>query len=182
MEYSCSEDDFPSSSHQRGYLPPANAASASDFDLPLARAGEVPAGFDGPLTGETSSTYNGQYSHGGGYDEPDFKKDVLDSPPTGNENVESLSWDFTASGSSGPPRRKSFVSKIKSFDYTLGLGRGSFTDLLPGRKGDSTEPRTIWVNDAPRNLSDGRKWKGNSVSTSKYNIITFLPKFIFGEL
>lgn len=175
------EDDFPSSSHQRGYLPPANAASASDFDLPLARAGEVPAGFDGPLTGETSSTYNGQYSHGGGYDEPDFKKDVLDSPPTGNENVESLSWDFTASGSSGPPRRKFFVSKIKSFDYTLGLGRGSFTDLLPGRKGDSTEPRTIWVNDAPRNLSDGRKWKGNSVSTSKYNIITFLPKFIFEQ-
>jgi hypothetical protein len=55
------------------------------------------------------------------------------------------------------------------------------TDLLPGRRGEEIEPRTIWVNDAPRNKSEGKKWKGNYVSTSKYNIITFLPIFIVGE-
>ncbi|KAF8608093.1 calcium transporting ATPase [Ceratobasidium sp. AG-I] len=35
--------------------------------------------------------------------------------------------------------------------------------------------RTVWLNDQPRNVSEG--YPNNYVSTSKYNIATFVPKF-----
>lgn len=42
-----------------------------------------------------------------------------------------------------------------------------------------TGERTVHVNDAAANVPF--KFKGNYVSTSKYNIVTFIPKFLFGE-
>jgi phospholipid-transporting ATPase len=39
--------------------------------------------------------------------------------------------------------------------------------------------RKIAINEPHLNLA--AKWPGNSVSTSKYNIITFLPKFLIGK-
>jgi len=39
--------------------------------------------------------------------------------------------------------------------------------------------RQIRINEPHANLAN--KWPGNSVSTSKYNIVTFLPKFLVGK-
>lgn len=40
--------------------------------------------------------------------------------------------------------------------------------------------RLIHLNHAAMNAAN--KWPGNSVSTSKYNVVTFIPKFLIGEL
>jgi hypothetical protein len=96
------------------------------------------------------------------------------------------------------PGKKSFMNRFKSFDPTLGLGTGSLSDILPTsipflRKSTKApgDPRTIYLNDAALNGhgrggvkgtdNQGRKkWSGNGVSTGKYNIVTFMPKFLFG--
>ncbi|KAJ9119842.1 hypothetical protein QFC24_005556 [Naganishia onofrii] len=96
------------------------------------------------------------------------------------------------------PGKKSFMNRFKSFDPTLGLGTGSLSDILPTsipflRKSTKApgDPRTIYLNDATLNGharggvkgtdNQGRKkWSGNGVSTGKYNIVTFMPKFLFG--
>lgn len=96
------------------------------------------------------------------------------------------------------PGKKSLMDRFKSFDPTLGLGSGSLSDILPSSipffkqsakaPGD---PRTVYLNDATLNghgrggvkgtENQGRKkWSGNGVSTGKYNIVTFIPKFLFG--
>lgn len=38
--------------------------------------------------------------------------------------------------------------------------------------------RTVWLNDQARNISEG--YPNNYVSTSKYNVVTFVPKFFAG--
>lgn len=40
-------------------------------------------------------------------------------------------------------------------------------------------PRLIHINDAARNAA--YKYLGNSISTAKYNALTFLPKFLFEQ-
>jgi phospholipid-transporting ATPase len=40
--------------------------------------------------------------------------------------------------------------------------------------------RTVWLNDLARNISEG--YPNNYVSTSKYNIASFVPKFLVGRL
>lgn len=95
--------------------------------------------------------------------------------------------------------KKSLRERFKSFDPTLGLGSGSLSDIVPSsipfmKKSANTpgDPRTIYLNDAVLN-GHGRggvkgtenqgkkKWQKNGVSTGKYNIVTFVPKFLFGE-
>lgn len=127
------------------------------------------------------------------------------------ENVDALDWDFTASGpqagASGSRDRfnmsrgrgkKSLKDRFTSFDYTLGLGTGSLSDIIPvlpftKRSANAPgEPRTIYLNDAVLNghgrggvkgtQNQGKKkWQKNGVSTGKYNIVTFIPKFLFGR-
>lgn len=49
-----------------------------------------------------------------------------------------------------------------------------------GRKGvTQTGPRVISINDSPANAVFG--YQGNHISTTKYNIATFLPKFLFEQ-
>lgn len=185
------------------------SASRSDMELPLARGAAPPAGFSGfaddlpfddddpvdkygPLGGgpETSSTYNGRAgARGGAYDDPmRGKRDMLDDDEAdgrgdGLENVQSLSWDFTAQPSTSTRPRRSLASRLRGADWTLGLGGGSLAELNPFRRGgESAEPRTVWVNDAERNRAEGKAggWKGNGVGTGKYNVVTFLPKFLIG--
>lgn len=38
--------------------------------------------------------------------------------------------------------------------------------------------RTVWMNDQARNIGEG--YPNNYVSTSKYNLVTFVPKFLVG--
>lgn len=64
--------------------------------------------------------------------------------------------------------------------------RATARDLLDGLKRRVTGgqrvyegDRRIAINEPHANLA--AKWPGNSVSTSKYNIVTFLPKFLIGK-
>ncbi len=124
------------------------------------------------------------------------------------DNLETLSWDFADSSggrAGGPPlarfQKPSFVESVRyrlsTFDYTLGLGAGSLSDFMTslpflGRREGPSEPRAIYLNDGAMNgngrgavrgtENEGRrKWGGNSVSTSKYNVVTFLPVFLYGK-
>ncbi len=151
----------------------------------------------GPLgTSDSSSTYNGRTGRGGKAEAYDDllrgKRDMLDddgdadvdprSRTDGLENVQSLSWDFTAP-SRPPARPRSLAARLRTADWTLGLGGGSLAELNPfGRRSESAEPRTVWVNDVERNRAEGKAagWKGNGVGTGKYNVVTFLPKFLIG--
>jgi hypothetical protein len=48
-----------------------------------------------------------------------------------------------------------------------------------GKPKDLTGERTIYINDQPMNAQF--KFMNNYVSTGKYNLITFVPKFLAGE-
>lgn len=95
--------------------------------------------------------------------------------------------------------KRSIKDRFKSFDPTLGLGTGSLSDIIPAsipfiKKSANApgDPRTIFLNDVVLNgrgrggvkgteNQGKKKWQKNGVSTGKYNIVTFVPKFLFGE-
>lgn len=68
-------------------------------------------------------------------------------------------------GSAKPKRRSSGVFKF-------GFGRGAPDPSTLG-------PRIIHLNNPPANAAN--KYVSNHVSTTKYNVITFLPKFLFEQ-
>ncbi|KAG7527721.1 hypothetical protein FFLO_06652 [Filobasidium floriforme] len=68
----------------------------------------------------------------------------------------------------------------------------SWNPFSSGGKGDVGDVRTIYLNDFQANgkgrggkkgtENEGkRRWKGNEIGTGKYNVVTFLPKFLFEQ-
>jgi hypothetical protein len=137
-----------------------------------------------------------------GFDEQDEfdNVDALDwdfTPSTPQVGAAGMASRFSMG--SGRGGRKSIKDRFKSFDPTLGLGTGSLTDIIPTSlpfvkkaRNAPGDPRTIYLNDAVLNghgrggvkgteNQGKRKWQKNGVSTGKYNIVTFVPKFLFGE-
>ena len=55
----------------------------------------------------------------------------------------------------------------------------SFKSLLKRNKKQDHGPRTIYINQS--HLNAQQNYVSNSVSTAKYNVVTFLPKFLFEE-
>jgi hypothetical protein len=56
----------------------------------------------------------------------------------------------------------------------------SFRDLFKRKKNEKEKgPRIIHINN--EELNKQQKFMSNSVSTAKYNLVTFLPKFLFEE-
>jgi hypothetical protein len=55
----------------------------------------------------------------------------------------------------------------------------SLLELAGLKERPLTGERTIWLNDPVRNSAS--KFKHNSVSTSKYNLVTFFPKFLYEQ-
>ncbi|KAK3045054.1 hypothetical protein LTS18_014679, partial [Coniosporium uncinatum] len=77
----------------------------------------------------------------------------------------------TESGETGglkPPKPKKFDGS----SFKFGFGRGKPDPSSLG-------PRIIHLNNPPANAAN--KFKNNHVSTTKYNAITFLPKFLYQE-
>ena len=62
--------------------------------------------------------------------------------------------------------------KFKAEDFKFGFGRSKPDPSTLG-------PRMIYLNNAPANSSN--RYVDNHVSTTKYNVITFLPKFLFEQ-
>jgi phospholipid-transporting ATPase len=69
-----------------------------------------------------------------------------------------------------PPKPASKKFDLKNFKF--GFGRGKQDPSLLG-------PRIIFLNNPPANAVN--KYMSNHVSTAKYNVITFLPKFLFEQ-
>jgi phospholipid-transporting ATPase len=67
-----------------------------------------------------------------------------------------------------PPKKK----KRKSGVFKFGFGRGAPDPSTLG-------PRMIQLNNPPANAAN--KFVNNHVSTTKYNVVTFLPKFLFEQ-
>lgn len=75
----------------------------------------------------------------------------------------------SASGDEGSGKAKKSRSTFK-FGFGFGGGQTDYSNM---------GPRIIEVNNPPANAAN--KYVDNHVSTSKYNIITFLPKFLFEQ-
>nr|WNZ75355.1 aminophospholipid translocase [Trichoderma harzianum] len=60
----------------------------------------------------------------------------------------------------------------KSGNFKFGFGRGKPDPASLG-------PRIIHLNNPPANAAN--KYAGNHISTAKYNVVTFLPKFLFEQ-
>ncbi|TPX26285.1 hypothetical protein DIZ76_011747 [Coccidioides immitis] len=73
-------------------------------------------------------------------------------------------------GTEGEPRPKS--KRRSAGDFKFGFGR---------RKPDPATlgPRVIYLNNSPANQAN--KYVDNHISTAKYNVFTFLPKFLFEQ-
>ncbi|PKX98708.1 aminophospholipid-translocating P4-type ATPase DRS2 [Aspergillus novofumigatus IBT 16806] len=78
--------------------------------------------------------------------------------------VESVEGDETAA-----PRAQ---KKSRKSDFKFGFGRGKVDPSTLG-------PRMITLNNPPANAV--HKFVDNHVSTAKYNIVTFVPKFLFEQ-
>lgn len=125
------------------------------------------------------------------------------------DQIDSLSWDYAAQAlphlqadqdrrdSAGVPRnyepKQSFVDHLKRLKPPS-APLSSLKDLNPFSKANAGEGdvRTIYLNDMVSNgkgrggkkgtENEGKKrWRGNEIGTGKYNVVTFLPKFLFGK-
>lgn len=184
-------------------------------DDPLTKAAAMPAGFSHDRKASGSYRLDGDKSYGQDYDNDEAMDDL--------DQIDDLSWDYAAGGAipvssdenggyapghgragaraRGGLNPRALLRRARQVDWTLGLGRGSLSDVKHafGSKLSSSaaadtagEPRTIYLNDDALNgqgrgavkgtpNQGKRRWEGNSVSTSKYNIVTFVPKFLIGE-
>ena len=74
--------------------------------------------------------------------------------------------------STSPSAQPKEHRKFDASNFKFGLGRGKPDPSTLG-------PRIIHLNNPPANTTN--KWINNHVSTAKYNIATFVPKFIFEQ-
>ena len=72
----------------------------------------------------------------------------------------------------GPEAAKPPQSKFDMGSFKFGFGRGKPDPSTLG-------PRIIYLNNPPANSAN--KYKSNHVSTAKYNVVTFVPKFLFEQ-
>ena len=88
----------------------------------------------------------------------------LRSPDTGQKR--------TDSGTTDEPVKKPGHKALNASNFKFGFGRGKPDPSTLG-------PRIIHLNNPPANSAN--KYLDNHVSTAKYNVATFLPKFLFEQ-
>jgi len=154
--YADVEDDFPDDGHSMGYQ--YGGATSGDGA--------------GSLRGKTKNR-NSVLTLGGGF--IGRAKSILGMGPAYSE----MDLPLTEPGSRGrvdstggletpkPADKKFDISNFK-----FGFGRGKQDPSLLG-------PRIIHLNNPPANSAN--KYLGNHVSTAKYNVVTFLPKFLLEQ-
>lgn len=88
----------------------------------------------------------------------------LRETPTGQQRLDSTATDQPAKSTSRPG--------FHPGNFKFGFGRGKPDPSTLG-------PRIIHLNNPPAN--SGKRYVDNHVSTAKYNVATFLPKFLFEQ-
>lgn len=118
-------------------------------------------------------------------DEPTNRYQLNDLNPFGDENryqiddddddVQSLDSNFIIKDSLAPPAPDLPYDQQNKYDI-----RRLFNKLLKRKENiDLSQPRIIHVNDSVSN--DQFKYKSNYISTTKYNVATFIPKFFLEQ-
>lgn len=139
----------------RASIPGLNRAPDSmDADLPLAQSGAMPAGSS--LGASPIYPSPGGVQGWTGFDEDDEEQLAIG----------------TGSASRGAGAKQK--GKRKARDCWDGI-----LTMTGVKKKALTGERTIHIGDQSKNASSA--FINNYVSTSKYNLITFLPKFFFGQ-
>lgn len=92
----------------------------------------------------------------------------MDMPLTNTEPVQSR----VDSSVADPQGRQPGSKKFAAGGFKFGFGRGKMDPSSMG-------PRIIYLNNIPANSAN--RYVDNHVSTAKYNIATFLPKFLFEQ-
>ena len=72
--------------------------------------------------------------------------------------------------SDGVPQKPSLASRVSNFKFGIRKRKPNPASL---------GPRIIHLNNAPTNSQ--RKFRDNHISTTKYNVVTFLPKFLYEQ-
>ena len=92
----------------------------------------------------------------------------MDMPLTNTEPGQSR----MDSGVAGQQGKQPGSKKFAAGSFKFGFGRGKMDPSSVG-------PRIIHLNNIPANSAN--RYVDNHVSTAKYNIATFLPKFLFEQ-
>lgn len=165
---------YPGDPGMRAPRPPfaSQPGGSMDSGLPLAQSAAMPAGYgqEGPFADS--------YAAGG------FKSIEADDEPSIPLEDETAKRGATLRP--GQAGRSRAIPRDSPFDGFKRSVATMTTDVkaLINRKGKGKElegERIIRLNDPITNDKEG-KFCDNYISTSKYNVITFLPKFLAGEL
>jgi phospholipid-transporting ATPase len=132
------------------------------------------AQMDGPPRSSRARNRNSALSLGGGFlgkvkarlgMAPEYSE--MDLPLTEPGRQRS---DTVTTGGDSIPRPKERKFDLENFKF--GFGRGKVDPATLG-------PRIIYLNNPPANATG--KYVSNHVSTAKYNVATFLPKFLYEQ-
>lgn len=157
QRYADDFDDYPEESqsyYQHGGSIPAGATSGRD----TARKRNSVLGLGGGLLGRAKD----MLGMGQGYSEMDLPL----TEPAGRDRS-----DTARTGSNLPAQPKQ-AGKFDMGSFKFGFGRGKVDPATLG-------PRIIHLNNPPANSAN--KYANNYISTTKYNAVTFLPKFLFEQ-
>jgi phospholipid-transporting ATPase len=157
-------DDFPEDNH----------SNPRYFDGGGASDENIPGGSVNVIRGGRARDRNSLLSLGGGI--MGKAKNMLGMGPKYSEmdlpltegGSRSARTDATGTDEGPTPRQ----SKFSKDNFKFGIGRRKVDPSTLG-------PRMIQLNNAPVNSAN--KWVDNHVSTAKYNVATFIPKFLYEQ-
>ncbi|KAH8909830.1 phospholipid-translocating P-type ATPase [Coniochaeta sp. PMI_546] len=157
QRYADDFDDYPEDSqsyYQHGGGVPGPTTPGRD----TARKRNSVLGLGGGLLGRAKN----MLGMGQGYSE-------MDLPLTEPGGRDRSGTNRTDSNLSGQPKQ---AKKFDMGSFKFGFGRGKVDPATLG-------PRIIHLNNPPANSAN--KYANNYISTTKYNAVTFLPKFLFEQ-
>ncbi|PWN51558.1 putative P-type ATPase [Violaceomyces palustris] len=141
--------------------------ASTDSGLPLANHGANPAGHysEGPF----ADTYAARSS---------FKSIEADDDPGMSMDEVPYSGTPMRGGQAGTSRRPPTDSPLDGLKRSIRTLNDDVRSMMRGKKGDARleGERIVRLNDPVTN--DKSKFSDNYISTSKYNVITFVPKFL----
>ena len=153
-------DDMDDDSMRGGYYHTGIAAEDASSPVPgdgRAKSRNSVLSMGGGLMGKAKSILG----MGSQYSEMDYP---LRGPHSGQQRMNS--------GITDEPTKKSEHKPFNARNFKFGFGRGKPDPSTLG-------PRIIHLNNPPANSAN--KYLDNHVSTAKYNVATFLPKFLFEQ-
>ena len=156
QRYADDFDDYPEDSQSSYYQHGGSIPGPTTPGRDTARKRNSVLGLGGGLLGRAKN----MLGMGQGYSEMDLPL----TEPGGRDRS-----DTNRTNLSGQPKQS---SKFDMGSFKFGFGRGKIDPATLG-------PRIIHLNNPPANSAN--KYTNNYISTTKYNAVTFIPKFLFEQ-